>query len=75
MEDVQLISMKNATPETATTTEMILVTIIGLSVMLVGFGIQLRLHFLIKAKGDRGIDRMIRMHMVCKYNLALIRVF
>lgn len=64
MEDIQLISLKSIQPENATASEMVIISSIGLSVMLVSIGIQLRLYFLMKAKKDQGISLIIKNHQV-----------
>lgn len=64
MEDIKLLSVKNIFPENVTILETVLVTVLGISAMLVSSGIQLRLYFLLKAKGDQGINLMIQTHQV-----------
>ena len=68
MEVIQLISVKNIFAENVTITEMVLVTGLGISAILVGSAIQLRLYFLLKAKGDRGINLMIQTHQVSHHS-------
>lgn len=64
MEDIQLISLRNKFPENNTMPEMVLVTLLGIAAILVGSGIQLRLYFLLKAKGGQGIGLMILANQV-----------